>query len=67
MGFIPMEGQMKVEKFNLEAWRSVQSISKLEAARRIGIGKNSYLKYEAEGMCPRYVRLSAVALGMGVR
>ena len=58
---------MIVEKFNLEAWRKSQGMSKLEAARRIGIGKNSYNKYEVEGVCPRYVKLAASALGMGMK
>ena len=57
---------MKIEKFNLEAWRKTQGISKLEAARRIGIGKNTYNHCEAKGECPRYVRLAASALGLGV-
>lgn len=57
---------MKIEKFNLELWRKSQGISKLEAARRIGIGKNTYNRCEALGECPRYVRLAACALGLGV-
>lgn len=50
---------MKLEKYDLKSWRERVGISKLKAARMIGIGKNSYNKYEAEGMCPIYVKRSA--------
>jgi len=56
--------KMKNEKFDFENWRRglPKKTSKLEAARKIGVGKNSYNKYEKEGLCPRYIRLAALKI-----
>ena len=57
---------MVIEKFDLESWRKGLHLSKLKAAKKIGVDKNVYNKYEREGVCPRTVRLAAVAIGLGM-
>jgi DNA-binding XRE family transcriptional regulator len=58
---------MKTVEFNLCSWREPLGMSKLRAARTLGIDKNVYLKYEKEGKCPQIVKLGALAVSMGVR
>jgi hypothetical protein len=63
--FITNEGfKMKIEKFDFEYWRNAlpKKTSKLAAARKLGLGKNTYNRYEKEGLCPRYVRLAALKI-----
>ena len=56
--------KMVLEKFDLTSWRKglPKKTSKLEAARKLGLGKNAYNKYEGDGMCPRYIKLAAMMI-----
>ena len=55
---------MVTEKFDLGSWRNSlqQKTSKLEAARRLGVGKNAYNRYEEKGECPSTVKMAALWL-----
>ena len=55
---------MILENFDFHYWRKAlpKKTSKLGAARKLGLGKNTYNRYEKEGLCPRYVRLAALKI-----
>lgn len=50
---------MSAEEF--EAWLEEMGFSGLEAAKRLGVSKNSVVKYRTEG-APGYIRLACAAL-----
>ena len=52
---------MKTEIFDFNHWREglPKKTSKLEAARKMGLDKNVYNKYEREGAAPKYIVLAA--------
>ena len=55
---------MQKERFDLKGWREGQQkrMSKAKAARKMGIDAHTYDKYEREGLCPVYVKLSTLAI-----
>jgi transcriptional regulator with XRE-family HTH domain len=47
---------------DLTAWRKRLCINRLEAAAALGIGRNTYARYEERGPVPRYIWLASLAL-----
>lgn len=50
---------------DFEAWQDGMGLSGLEAARRLGLAKNSVVRYRAEG-APVTVALACAALAAGL-
>ncbi len=49
------------------AWRKRLGLTKIEAARRLGVGRNTILAYETgKATIPLYVALACAALAFGL-
>jgi DNA-binding transcriptional regulator YiaG len=62
-----VEKESRLHNFDFESWREHLAVSKLAAARMMGLDKNVYNKYEAQSLCPKYVKMAAIAISIGVR
>lgn len=52
---------------SLSAWRKRLGLKKSEAAARLGIGRNTYARFEAgQTPIPLYVALACAAIAQGV-
>lgn len=61
------DAALKLSTADFVAWRHRMGWNKAEAARRLGLSRNSYCAYENdEQPAPLYVRLACAALSFGL-